>query len=534
MATDLATALAMGQVGQAGQAARQRRALADRLVAGATSGRPLYSPLAALAQGLTAGIGGYMAADADIEERDARNKAIADALAGQETQRRNQQAEVAAITQGDAPLEDGAQGPVRAPLTGPARMDALAGMAAFNPAAAAQFQLEQRRADEERRERERAEDLAFRERSLGLQAAAAGRETFGEPVRLMQNGQPVVVQIGNRGTVRPMQGFDLPRSGGFEGNSIEGQALNILLDPRSDPASPAYEAAFLRSYGPRQERGVDGRVVTIMPALPPGIRVPPSLANEFGRAAPQAPAPASLGPSSINDPGALSVESMMPPARAQQPTMTPAGDVSVNRVQLPGGGAVITSETRPRTLTPAELNLREETENNLRAAQSARAGLERALELSPLAYSGPAAGLRGYAAGFTGFDERTATATREFNTIMGQQALAQLRAIFGGNPTEGERRILLDLEANANLSRPEREALIRRATEAVQRREIEAATRLEQVVQGRFSRVDPGFQAPQRTPVAPTQRPRVTSPAEAERLPPGTEYETPDGQVFRR
>jgi hypothetical protein len=79
--------------------------------------------------------------------------------------------------------------------------------------------------------------------------------------------------------------------------------------------------------------------------------------------------------------------------------------------------------------------------------------------------------------------------------------LAQLRSIFGGNPTEGERKILLDLEANADMSRVERETLIRRAIEAVQRREVDFGRRLEDIVRGSFGRTEPGFTAPERTPV---------------------------------
>jgi hypothetical protein len=154
-----------------------------------------------------------------------------------------------------------------------------------------------------------------------------------------------------------------------------------------------------------------------------------------------------------------------------------------------------------RSLSAGEIALREETDNALKASQSARSGLERALALSPQAYAGPIAQTRGWVAGFTGFDQRTAAATREFNTIMGQQVLAQLRSIFGGNPTEGERKILLDLEANADMSRVERETLIRRAIEAVQRREVDFGRRLEDIVRGSFGRTEPGFTAPERTPV---------------------------------
>ena len=259
----------------------------------------------------------------------------------------------------------------------------------------------------------------------------------------------------------------------FAGTSMEGQSLNILLNPQSNPASPEYEAAFLRAYGAQRRLLPNGDWEVVRPTVPPSVRVPPSLANEF-------PSPASGG---------------------QATPQAAPGQSNQDVIALPGGGTVTRVSPGQRSLSAGEISLREETDNALKAAQSARSGLERALTLSPQAYAGPGAQTRGWAAGFTGVDPKTAEATREFNTIMGQQALVQLRAIFGGNPTEGERKILLDLEANANMSRVERETLIRRAIEAVQRREADAARRLEDVVRGNFGRTDPGFSAPSRTPV---------------------------------
>ena len=72
---------------------------------------------------------------------------------------------------------------------------------------------------------------------------------------------------------------------------------------------------------------------------------------------------------------------------------------------------------------------------------------------------------------------------------MGTQALERLKEIFGGNPTEGERKILLDLQASANMSRTEREALIRDAQKAITRRQPFLKQRLEEVTSGRYGRI---------------------------------------------
>jgi hypothetical protein len=170
-----------------------------------------------------------------------------------------------------------------------------------------------------------------------------------------------------------------------------------------------------------------------------------------------------------------------------------------------------------RRMTPTEVNLREETENALNGARAAQGALTRALELSPQAYAGPMAQTRGAAASMTGFDSRSGAATREFDSIMTEQALSQLRVIFGGNPTEGERQILLEMQASANMSRESRERLIRRALDAVSVREQQAARRLQEIVSGNFGRFDQNFEPPQPPDVRPappasaTGRPPLSS-----------------------
>jgi hypothetical protein len=108
----------------------------------------------------------------------------------------------------------------------------------------------------------------------------------------MQNGQPVLVQMGNRGTVRPMQGYGPRNEGQFGGTSMDAQALNILLAPNADPSSPTYAAAFNQAYGPRTVTQADGTVVTIQPQPPAGIRAPVVNSQPQAVAQPQAAAPA--------------------------------------------------------------------------------------------------------------------------------------------------------------------------------------------------------------------------------------------------
>lgn len=61
-------------------------------------------------------------------------------------------------------------------------------------------------------------------------------------------------------------------------------------------------------------------------------------------------------------------------------------------------------------------------------------------------------------------------ATQNFDNAIVGQALTQLKAIFGGAPTEGERAILLQLQGSSNLQPAVREAIIDRAIQAAERR----------------------------------------------------------------
>ncbi len=185
-------------------------------------------------------------------------------------------------------------------------------------------------------------------------------------------------------------------------------------------------------------------------------------------------------------------------------------------------------EADGRRLSSTEVTLREETEDRLRAATVARSGLEEALRLSSSAAAGPLAETRGYLFGVTGASPQTAVDTAQFSSIMTEQALSMLRSTFGGSPTEGERKILLDMQASATMSRVAREALIKRALETLATREAMDRTRLQEVVSGNYGRVQPGArdaQQPQQNVPVPVQ-----TPEEAARLPRGTPILLPDGR----
>lgn len=86
--------------------------------------------------------------------------------------------------------------------------------------------------------------------------------------------------------------------------------------------------------------------------------------------------------------------------------------------------------------------------------------------LNDRAGSGMFAGVQSFAARNdpTGiFDDTTGQATTELQNIILNQALSSLKSIFGAAPTEGERKILVDLQASIDKTPQERKPIIERA-----------------------------------------------------------------------
>lgn len=67
-------------------------------------------------------------------------------------------------------------------------------------------------------------------------------------------------------------------------------------------------------------------------------------------------------------------------------------------------------------------------------------------------------------------DDDRATATTNIKNAVSEQALNQLKAIFGGMPTEGERAVLMSLQALPSYTPQEQQAILSRAMAAAQQR----------------------------------------------------------------
>jgi hypothetical protein len=142
--------------------------------------------------------------------------------------------------------------------------------------------------------------------------------------------------------------------------------------------------------------------------------------------------------------------------------------------------------TRP--LSPTSQKELFETDENVLATQSGIGLLQNALDLSPKAFEGVAANQRAYAATTLpdAIEPEGAKETLEFDLLIKQQVLPQLRTIFGAAPTEGERAILLELQGSSNLPRKTRENLLRRAIDSANNRLQFNKKKAEQIRSGTY------------------------------------------------
>jgi hypothetical protein len=107
----------------------------------------------------------------------------------------------------------------------------------------------------------------------------------------------------------------------------------------------------------------------------------------------------------------------------------------------------------------------------VQSADSSIGQLRTAIDLSKKAYSGVGASWR---AGLTDstipWATPEASATKQLEQTITSQALESLKSTFGGNPTEGERKILLDIQGSVNQPAVTREAIFNKAIGLIEQR----------------------------------------------------------------
>jgi hypothetical protein len=143
-------------------------------------------------------------------------------------------------------------------------------------------------------------------------------------------------------------------------------------------------------------------------------------------------------------------------------------------------------------LTPVEVKMKSETEDTIAAADSAMESLKKAYALNPNTFD----------ASFldkaqrklleeTGNKDPKVLATREQENLLTKQVLAGLKAAFGGNPTEGERDILLSVQGIGSKSKEERAFIMKDAFKVLKASRERQNKRLNEITQGLYRETSP-------------------------------------------
>jgi hypothetical protein len=149
------------------------------------------------------------------------------------------------------------------------------------------------------------------------------------------------------------------------------------------------------------------------------------------------------------------------------------------------------------------------------------------------------------------FDKDRAAATTELKTVVLDTALTQLKTIFGGMPTEGERKVLLDMQGSIEKTPQERKIIFERAIKKAEVRlrinqakskALREGTYYTEPLPQDIDAMDTGEVttppsassggAPVSAPASTTGGlPEPKSAAERDALAPGTQYKAPDGST---
>lgn len=132
-----------------------------------------------------------------------------------------------------------------------------------------------------------------------------------------------------------------------------------------------------------------------------------------------------------------------------------------------------------------------EADEGIQSAANVISMLGKAKEINKSAMYGPYATIRAKGLSLLPGENDAANKTIDLDNIMTGQALESLKLIFGGMPTEGERKILLDMQASADKTPAQREAILDRAMEMANRRMAFNKSKAESLRSGNYFKEGP-------------------------------------------
>jgi hypothetical protein len=138
-----------------------------------------------------------------------------------------------------------------------------------------------------------------------------------------------------------------------------------------------------------------------------------------------------------------------------------------------------------------------EADEGVLAAENALASLDRALKLSPNAMEGIGASTLGKVT--SQFGHQRGLDTVELDNEVKSNALSQMKAIFGANPTEGERQVLLEIQGSSSMPHDTRKKVFEKAKILAQRRLEFNKQRAAQMRGGEYYKPNSGAASPNAT-----------------------------------
>ena len=143
-------------------------------------------------------------------------------------------------------------------------------------------------------------------------------------------------------------------------------------------------------------------------------------------------------------------------------------------------------------LTPTELKLKTETEDLLAASDAGMKALSQAYKLNPTTFDSSLPDLaQRKLLEASGRKDTKLENTRVMENLLSEKALSGLRAAFGGNPTEGERKIMLDVQGIGAKSVEERGKIMKSAYAAMKIARERQNKRLNEINQGLYRETNP-------------------------------------------
>ena len=145
-------------------------------------------------------------------------------------------------------------------------------------------------------------------------------------------------------------------------------------------------------------------------------------------------------------------------------------NADTNRLKAQSGA--MSADGQPvRKLNTTEQKKLFEIQEQQNADKSVIQTLDKMMKLVDNSYSGVAATGRARGMSNIGLGGERADNTVLYDNLATSQALAQLKATFGAAPTEGERKILMDIQASASKTPMQKKQIIAQAFRAVQARQ---------------------------------------------------------------